>query len=175
MPYIIICSIKILTLATATFLFILVGILCKFAMVPGVYILLSPHEEEVHSLTQHIHQKDLNLCLQAYYYGKVIAELEKKTQIRNSTVFLVLIIWPRSILKFLFVFGLNECLWAFFSLSSFKIFWFYIWVVVVWLLILRHIWLYVTCYIPMPMNKKLECKDHQICSKMLRKICKKEV
>ena len=27
----------------------------------------------------------------------------------------------------------------------------------------------------MPMNKKLECEDHQIYSKMLRKICKKEV
>ena len=29
--------------------------------------------------------------------------------------------------------------------------------------------------LPMPMNKKLERKDHQIYSKMLRKICKKEV
>ena len=33
---------------------------------------------------------------------------------------------------------------------------------------LRHL-------LPMPMNKKRECKDHQIYSKMLRKICKKEV
>ena len=32
---------------------------------------------------------------------------------------------------------------------------------------LRHL-------LPMPMNKKRECKDHQIYSKMLRKICKKE-
>ena len=35
-----------LTLAIAPFLFILVGILYEFAMVPGVYILLSPQEEE---------------------------------------------------------------------------------------------------------------------------------
>ena len=33
---------------------------------------------------------------------------------------------------------------------------------------LRHL-------LPMPMNKKLECKDHQIYSKMLRKICKKGI
>ena len=44
MPYSIPSSTKILTLATAPFLFILVGILsvCEFAMVPGVYILLFP-------------------------------------------------------------------------------------------------------------------------------------
>ena len=42
MPYCITCSTKILTLATAPFLFILVGVLCEFAMVPSGYILLSP-------------------------------------------------------------------------------------------------------------------------------------
>ena len=31
----------------APFLLILVGILCEFAMVPGVYILLSPQEDDV--------------------------------------------------------------------------------------------------------------------------------
>ena len=41
MPYNITCSTKILTLAIAPFLFILVDVLCEFAMVPGVYILLS--------------------------------------------------------------------------------------------------------------------------------------
>ena len=52
-------------------------------------------------------------------------------------------------------------------------FWFYIWVVVLWLNFTIQITL---CYLLlMPMNKILECKDHQICSKMLRKICKKEV
>ena len=48
MPYSITCSNKILTLAIAPFLFIFVGVICEFAMVPGVYILLSPQEEEVH-------------------------------------------------------------------------------------------------------------------------------
>ena len=48
MPYSITCSTKILTLAIAPFLFILVDVPCKFAMLPGVYILLSPREEEVH-------------------------------------------------------------------------------------------------------------------------------
>ena len=43
---------KILTLTIASYLFILVGALsvCQFAMVPGVYILLCPKEEEVATL-----------------------------------------------------------------------------------------------------------------------------
>ena len=49
MPYSTNCSPKILTLATTPFLFILVGVLCEFAMVPCAYILLSLQEEEVHS------------------------------------------------------------------------------------------------------------------------------
>ena len=48
MSYSITCSTKILTLAIAPLLFILVDVLREFAMVPGVYILLSPQEEEVH-------------------------------------------------------------------------------------------------------------------------------
>ena len=48
MPYSIICSTKILTLVIAPFLFILVGVHCKFPMVQGVYILLYPQEEAVH-------------------------------------------------------------------------------------------------------------------------------
>ena len=48
MPYSITCSTEIFTLATAPFLFIFVGVICEFAMVPGVYILLSPQEEEIH-------------------------------------------------------------------------------------------------------------------------------
>ena len=52
---------------------------------------------------------------------------------------------------------------------NFENFWFYIWVVVLWLnfikqMTLRHLLL-------MPMNKIIDCKDHQIYSKMLRKIC----
>ena len=42
------CSTKILTLATAQLLFILVGVLCEFDMAPGVYILYVPREKEVH-------------------------------------------------------------------------------------------------------------------------------
>ena len=65
--------------------------------------------------------------------------------------------------KIQFVFDFNECLWEIFSLLNFKNFWSYTWVVAVylWLSILRHKWPPVTSY-PIPMNKKLECKDHQI-------------
>ena len=48
MPYGISCITKILTLAKVNILFILVDVLCEFAMVPGVCILLSPQEEELH-------------------------------------------------------------------------------------------------------------------------------
>ena len=58
-------SIKILTLTIVPFLLISVGILCTFAMLPDVYILLSLEEEEAHSSLevtdvhnwQHIYQK----------------------------------------------------------------------------------------------------------------------
>ena len=76
-----------------------VGILWEFAILPGVYILLPLQEEEVLRkkrctlppegadvyIQQHIHQKDLNLCLPLHDYAKVIVELEK-TQTRNSAV-----------------------------------------------------------------------------------------
>ena len=59
MSYSVTCSTKILTFAIAPFLFIFVGMICEFAMVPEVYILLSPQEEEVHFLPEgtdvHIH------------------------------------------------------------------------------------------------------------------------
>ena len=62
---------KIFTLAIAPCLFILVGVFCEFAMVPVVYILLSPQEEEVHysscgyrcTHSAANSSKDLNLCL----------------------------------------------------------------------------------------------------------------
>ena len=47
MPYCIICFTKILTLAIAPFLFILVGVICEVTIVPGVHI-SSPQEEEIH-------------------------------------------------------------------------------------------------------------------------------
>ena len=45
MPYRIIYFTKILTLTIAPFLFVLVGVVCEFAIVPVAYILLSPQEE----------------------------------------------------------------------------------------------------------------------------------
>ena len=44
-----ILSTQILILALAPLVFISVSILCEFAMLPDVYILLFPQEEEVHS------------------------------------------------------------------------------------------------------------------------------
>ena len=93
MPYNFICSTKILTLAMALFLFILVGAFCEFAMVLGEYILLSSQEEEVHfsswghkcTHSAANSSKDLNPCLPLYCHPKVIVELEK-IQTRNSAV-----------------------------------------------------------------------------------------
>ena len=42
-------SAQILILSITPLLFISDSILCEFAMLPDVYILLSPQEEEVHS------------------------------------------------------------------------------------------------------------------------------
>ena len=42
------CSTEILNSVMAPFLFVLPGFLCEFGMVPGVYILLSSQENEVH-------------------------------------------------------------------------------------------------------------------------------
>ena len=60
----------------------------------------------------------------------------------------------------------NVFRWCFLILENF---WFYISVVVLWLIFttqmtLRHL-------LPIPMNKILDCKEHQIYSKILRKIC----
>ena len=88
------------------------------------------------------------------------------------------IIRPGSTLKFQFAFGFNECLWAIFSLLSFKNFWINIWVLFDDFCFydaddftLSHL----LPEPPMSMNKKLECNGHKIYFKMLRKICKKEV
>ena len=62
-------------------------------------------------IQQHIHQKDLNLCLPLYYYAKVSVELEKNTNKEFNCVMLkVLVIRRSNTLKFQFVFGFNECL-----------------------------------------------------------------
>ena len=55
----------------------------------------------------HNHQNNLNRCLWLYYYGKVIAELEKKhKQQKINKLFIVLVIWPSCTLKFLYL-----CFW----------------------------------------------------------------
>ena len=76
------CSTKILTLAIAAYLFILVGVICECAMVLGVYILLSPPIPEgtdVHIL-QHIHQKDLNLVCYYIIMGRLLLKWKKRKQ-----------------------------------------------------------------------------------------------
>ena len=117
MPFSIPSSTKSLTLATAPFLFILVGVLsvCEFAMVPGVYILLWPQEEDVccsswghrctHSAAQSSKRfKPLSVTILLWQSHCWIG---KKTQARNLIVFMVIVIWSSSTLKFLFVFDFN--------------------------------------------------------------------
>ena len=95
MPYSIPSSPKIPNLVTSLFLFILVGVIilvgvlclsvnllwcqeCTFCCpLRKKRCTLLPEATDVH-IQQQIHQKDLNLCLPLYYYGKVIVELEKK-------------------------------------------------------------------------------------------------
>ena len=48
MPYCIPCSTKTRTLAIAPFFFIVIGVICEFAIFSHVYIILFPQEEEVH-------------------------------------------------------------------------------------------------------------------------------
>ena len=91
-----------------------------------------------------------------------------KNKNKEFSCVMMFIMRPNSTLKFQFIFGF----WAIFSLLNFENFWFYICVVVVRLLVLRHKWLQITTYL-MLMNEKLESKDHQIYSKTLKKICKK--
>ena len=120
-PIVSLVPLKILILAIAPHFFILVGILCEFTIVLGVYILL-PQKDKVQiflraqmytlHVQQYIHQKDLNLCLPLYYYAKVIVELEKNKEF-NCVV--VLMIRPSRTLKFQFIFGFNNCLWAIFK------------------------------------------------------------
>ena len=92
---------KILTLETAPFLFILVGVLpgFEFLWCQEYIFYCAPRNKRFIPLPegtdiliqQHNHQKDLNPCLSLYYYGKAIDELEKKKKKRNLTVFMVLV------------------------------------------------------------------------------------
>ena len=96
-------------------------------MLPGVYIVLSPQEEEVyfsswghrcthsapHSLKRFKPLSPIILLCQGY------CRIEKNTKYS----LMVLIIKPGSTLKFQLVFVFNECLWATFPLLSFETFW----------------------------------------------------
>ena len=133
-------------MAIAPFLFILVGILCEFAMVPAVCILLCPQEEKVHYsswghrctyLAAHSSKRfkplsDIIWLCQGYWW------IGKNTNKVQFTCVMVFIMRPNS--TFIFIGGFNEYLWAIFSLDYqiWENFLFYIWFVIVGLLILRH-------------------------------------
>ena len=78
--------------------------------------IILPKGTDVH-IQQHIHQKDLNLCLHHVTMPRWL--LGKNTNNKFSCV-MVLIMRPSSTLKFQFVFGFNECLWEIFSLLNFE-------------------------------------------------------
>ena len=83
-------------MTTAPFLINLVGVLSvsEFAMVPGVYILFSPQDEEVHSSSwghrythSEAHSSKRFKPLPLYYYSKATVELEKNTNKELSCVY----------------------------------------------------------------------------------------
>ena len=75
------CSTKILTLEIVPFLFILLGVLCKFTMVPGVYIF--PQDKRGTLFFLRAQSYTFNSAL--YNHDYVLDELEK-TQTRISAV-----------------------------------------------------------------------------------------
>ena len=108
---------KILTLATAPFLFILVDALsvfeflwcqeCTFYCAPRNKRSIPLPESTDILIQQHNHQKDLNPCLSLYYYGKAIDELEKNTK-KEFNCFYGACNLTKSTLKFfIFVFDFN--------------------------------------------------------------------
>ena len=115
MSYSIPSSNEILTLTTAPILSISVGALsvCEFAMVPRVYILLCPQEEEVHSSSwghRYTHSaaqssKRFKPLPVPNYYGKVIVELENTQSDQEA-------LWN----SYLFFISVN--IWAIFSLRD---------------------------------------------------------
>ena len=92
MLYSITCCTKILTLAIASFPFILVGVLrecygarcAHFIVSSGGRCTLLLEGTHMH-IQQHIHQKDLNLCLTLYCYAKLLLNW-KKSPTKNSSV-----------------------------------------------------------------------------------------
>ena len=104
--------IKILTLAIAPILFILVGIIYESAIVSGVYILLSPQEEEVHYT---ILPEGTNVKIQQHIYQRLGCCWIGKNTNKEFSYVTVFMMRPRGTLKFQFVFGFNECHWPIFS------------------------------------------------------------
>ena len=178
MPYSIPCSSKSLTLATAPFLLILNGVLClsvnllwcqecTFYCSLRKKCTLLPEGTDVHT-QQHIYRKNLNLYLPLYYYGKVIVELKKKQQ-GNGTcdmtkqLFRIPISFRFQLMSLsnLFLkFGKFLVLYLDYGCFTFDF---------ITEMTLRRLLTHPKEY------KKLEFKDHQIYSEMLRKICKNEV
>ena len=102
MPYSIPSSTKILTLATAPFLFILVDVLssvCEFAMVPGVYILVCPRIKR-YTLPPLI-KKNLSAMTTKY-----ILKCWERSVKRNSNLSFIRVIKNSSVNQ-RFLYGLN--------------------------------------------------------------------
>ena len=99
--------------------------------------------------------------------------IEKKSRTRNLTMFMVL-----NLTKYHF--EIPMCFWFQLSLSNLLLkFWkslvSYLARGCVTFNFTTQMTLHPLLLLPMPMIKKHQCKDHQIYSKTLRKICKKEI
>ena len=99
--------VSLISIAVAPSLFTLVGVLCKFAIVPDVYILLSPQEEEVHYLAAYSSKIFKSL------FGFMLQRKNTNKKFSNAMTF---IMKRSSFLKFLLVSSFNEYPWAIFSL-----------------------------------------------------------
>ena len=118
MAYSITCSTKILFLAIAPILFILVCVLCEFMMVLDVYILLSPKEDEV-LLSSWEHRCTLSAAAHSSQRFKPLSAVilllcqgycwigHGINTNKEFNCFMVFIIRPSSTLKFQFIFGFN--------------------------------------------------------------------
>ena len=140
-------------------------------------ILLSPHEEEVHSSSfgyRSTHsavyspKRFKHFSTLIYYCAKVIVNCKNTNKEFNCAM--VLIIRPCSTLKFQFSFFLLNVSMQFFPyyISGFIFRFACITFDFTKEIALSHL-------SSIPINKKLECKDNQIYSKMLKEICKTEV
>ena len=91
--------VSLISIAVAPSLFTLVGVLCKFAIVPDVYILLSSQEEEVHYLAAYSSKIFKSL------FGFMLLGKNTNKKFSNAMAF---IMKRSSFLKFLLVRSFNE-------------------------------------------------------------------